>query len=145
MVFDSHLHVIDPRFPLVANRGYLPPPFTVDDYRERTAALGIAGGAVVSGSFQAFDQTYLWMRSSGSGPRSSASRSSRRPSSDEEILALDRAGVRALRFNLHRGDGEFDEALAVPRARAGRLARRGLRRRARAGGDRGPRCARCRA
>lgn len=31
--------------------------------------------------------------------------------SDAEIRALDRAGVRAVRFNLHRG-GELDEALA---------------------------------
>ena len=33
-VFDAHLHVIDPRFPLVANQGYVPDPFTVDDYRD---------------------------------------------------------------------------------------------------------------
>ena len=25
-VFDAHLHVIDPRFPLVANQGYVPTP-----------------------------------------------------------------------------------------------------------------------
>lgn len=54
-LFDAHLHVIDPRFPLVANQGYLPPAFTVDDYRDRTAHLEVVGGAVVSGSFQAFD------------------------------------------------------------------------------------------
>jgi fluoroacetyl-CoA thioesterase len=53
-LFDAHLHIVDPRFPLVANHGYVPDPFTVDDYRER-----LAGGAVVSGSFQAFDQDYL--------------------------------------------------------------------------------------
>ena len=58
-VFDAHFHVIDPRFPLVANQGYLPEPFTVGDYRARTAHLDITGGAVVSGSFQAYDQTYL--------------------------------------------------------------------------------------
>ena len=55
-VFDTHLHIVDPRFPLVPNQGYLPDPFTVDDYRARFTA---AGGAVVSGSFQAYDQTYL--------------------------------------------------------------------------------------
>jgi predicted TIM-barrel fold metal-dependent hydrolase len=31
-VFDAHLHIIDPRFPLVPNKGYLPPAFTVADY-----------------------------------------------------------------------------------------------------------------
>ena len=29
-VFDAHLHIVDPRFPLVENNGYLPDPFTVD-------------------------------------------------------------------------------------------------------------------
>lgn len=111
-VFDSHLHVVDPRFPLVSNRGYLPPPFTVEDYRERASALGIAGGAVVSGSFQAFDQTYLVdaLERLGSG---FVGVTQLHPSaSDEEILALDRAGVRAVRFNLRRGGGDLDEALA---------------------------------
>ena len=27
-IFDAHLHIIDPRFPLVANQGYLPAPFS---------------------------------------------------------------------------------------------------------------------
>ena len=58
-VFDAHVHVIDPRFPLIENNGYLPPPFTVDDYRARMAGLGVTGGAVVSGSFQGSDHTYL--------------------------------------------------------------------------------------
>jgi predicted TIM-barrel fold metal-dependent hydrolase len=111
-VFDSHLHIIDPRFPLVANRGYLPPPFTVDDYRERTAALGIAGGAVVSGSFQAFDQTYLVDALQRLGPGFVGVTQLPPTVTDEEILALDRAGVRALRCNLHRSDGELDDALA---------------------------------
>jgi predicted TIM-barrel fold metal-dependent hydrolase len=47
-VFDAHLHVIDPRFPLIPNQGYLPDPFTVEDYLEKTSALDVRGGAVVS-------------------------------------------------------------------------------------------------
>ena len=58
-LFDSHFHVIDHRFPLVANQGYTPPPFSLADYRAAANPLGIQGGAVVSGSFQAFDQSYL--------------------------------------------------------------------------------------
>ena len=54
-VFDSHFHIFDPRFPLVPNDGYLPQPFTCSDYLARTAGFRPAGGAVVSGSFQAFD------------------------------------------------------------------------------------------
>ena len=48
-VFDSHLHITDPRFPLVANQGYVPNPFTADDYRTATAAMNLVGGAVVAG------------------------------------------------------------------------------------------------
>ena len=54
-LFDSHFHVIDHRFPLVANQGYTPPPFPLADYRAAASPLGVEGGAVVSGSFQAFD------------------------------------------------------------------------------------------
>lgn len=38
-IFDAHLHIIDPAFPLQANQGYLPPPFTVADYQH---AAGLA-------------------------------------------------------------------------------------------------------
>jgi predicted TIM-barrel fold metal-dependent hydrolase len=69
VMFDSHLHVIDPRFPLVATSGFTPTPFTVADYRARTAGLPIAGGAVVSGSFQGADQTYLLDALRRLGPR----------------------------------------------------------------------------
>lgn len=41
-VFDTHFHIIDPRFPVMENQGFLPPVFTVDDYLSRTAGLGIA-------------------------------------------------------------------------------------------------------
>lgn len=61
-LFDAHPHIIDARFLLVPNDGYLPEPFTVADYRARTAHLRVASGAVVSGSFQALrsesDQGY---------------------------------------------------------------------------------------
>lgn len=67
-LFDSHFHIIDPRFPLAPNQGYLPEPFAVADYLERTKAYDLAGGAVVSGSFQAFDQNYLLAALEALGP-----------------------------------------------------------------------------
>lgn len=59
-LFDAHFHIIDPAHPLVANHGFTPDPFEVTDYRAATAAprlpgFEVAGGAVVSGSFQAYD------------------------------------------------------------------------------------------
>lgn len=58
-VFDSHFHIIDPRFPLVASQGYRPPPFRLAGYIAAVRPLGVTAGAVVSGSFQGSDQGYL--------------------------------------------------------------------------------------
>jgi predicted TIM-barrel fold metal-dependent hydrolase len=58
-IFDAHFHIINPNYPLVKNNGYLPPTFTVDQYEKETNKFNICGGAVVSGSFQAFNQAYL--------------------------------------------------------------------------------------
>lgn len=110
-MFDAHLHIIDPRFPLIANDGFLPEPFTVGDYRARTANIEASGGAVVSGSFQGFDQSYLTyaLRCLGTG---FAGVTQLPPTvSDEEILSLDAAGVRGVRFNLRRGGSSGAEHL----------------------------------
>lgn len=105
-MFDAHLHIIDPRFPVVPNRGYLPDPFTAEDYRERTKSLNVAGGAVVSGAFQAFDQSYLVDALGRLGP--SFVGVTQLPASvpDGEVLRLREVGVRAVRFNLYRGGSE---------------------------------------
>ena len=58
-LFDSHCHIIDHRFPIVPNQGYTPPNFPLEDYLAQVKPLGVVAGAVVSGSFQANDQTYL--------------------------------------------------------------------------------------
>ena len=103
MIFDAHFHVIDPRFPLVANQGFRPEPFTCDDYRRATAGLGITGGAVVSASFQAFDQTYLLDALATLGPDFVGVTQLPPDATDDAIVALDAAGVRAARVNLRRG------------------------------------------
>ena len=113
-VFDAHFHVIDPRFPLVANQGFTPEPFTVADYRERTQQLGITGGAVVSGSFQAFDQTYLLDALAQLGDGFFGVANIPPEITDEEVLALAAAGVRAFRVNLHRG-GDPEQIARAPR------------------------------
>lgn len=91
-VVDAHLHIIDPRFPLIENNGYLPPAFTVRQYRERVAGLGIAGGAVVSGSFQGFDQGYLRRALAELGPAFVGVTQVPDTVTDEEITELDAAG-----------------------------------------------------
>lgn len=101
-VFDCHVHIIDPRFPLT-DHGYVPDPFTVDDYESLVDGLGVTGGAVVTGSFQGTDQTYLLAALDELGPGWVGVTQLPDGATDDEIVALDRAGVRALRFNLRRG------------------------------------------
>ena len=58
-LFDGHCHIIDYRFPIVANRDIPRPTFRSTPTWRRAKSLGVVAGAVVSGSFQADDQTYL--------------------------------------------------------------------------------------
>lgn len=103
-LFDAHFHIIDHQFPLQPNQGYLPPEFTVSDYLTRTRALSIKGGAIVSGSFQAFDQSYLLAALQLLGPAFVGVTQLPASVTDEKIIELNHAGVRAIRFNLKRGD-----------------------------------------
>jgi len=110
-VFDSHFHIIDRRFPLVPNQGYLPDDFDCTAYLARTAGYDLAGGAIVSGSFQDFDQSYLKAALAELGPCFVGVTQLPAATPDSEILELDRLGVRAVRFNLRRGGSEGVEYL----------------------------------
>ena len=110
-VFDSHFHIIDKNFPLVPNQGYLPDNFSVEDYKKRIKNYNIVGGAVVSGSFQAFDQTYLLAALKKLGPGFVGVTQLPADVSDNELIKLNEAGVRAIRFNLKRGGSECVENL----------------------------------
>lgn len=105
--YDAHFHIFDPRFPISKNQGYLPDPFTVEQYiTERDALMAplkAAGGVVVSASFQGFDQSYLLdaLESLGSDYVGITQIPYDYP--DRGIESLGRQRVRGLRFNLHRG------------------------------------------
>lgn len=109
--FDSHFHVIDGRFPLQPNMDYLPPLFPIEEYRARTAPFHVLGGAVVSASFQGFDQRYLAAALLELGPHFVGVAQLPASAADEEIIELDNLGVRAVRFNLRRGGSEGLENL----------------------------------
>ena len=111
--FDAHLHVVDLRFPLVANDGYLPAEFTAEQYRRRTAALGVVGGAVVSGSFQGFDRGYLLDALDRLGPGFVGVLQLPHDVPDADVVDLAARGVRGVRFNLRRGGSAGAEHLAA--------------------------------
>jgi hypothetical protein len=71
----------------------------------------VTGGAVVAGSWDGFGQAHLLDALERLGTGFVGVTQLPATASDEEILALDRAGVRAVRFNLRRG-GSLDVGLA---------------------------------
>jgi predicted TIM-barrel fold metal-dependent hydrolase len=105
-IFDAHFHIIDPRFPLFPNNGYVPDAFTCDDYLKRMKGYNLAGGAVVTGSFQEFDQSYLLNALEALGPSFCGVTQIPADTPDEKIMRLNAGGVRAVRFNLKRGGSE---------------------------------------
>jgi predicted TIM-barrel fold metal-dependent hydrolase len=104
--FDCHFHIIDKNFPVVPNQGYMPDAFTSEDYLARVKKIELCGGAVVSGSFQAFDQSYLFHALKVLGPTFVGVTQVPQTVSDQELQELNRAGVRAVRFNVKRGGSE---------------------------------------
>jgi predicted TIM-barrel fold metal-dependent hydrolase len=110
-LFDSHFHIIDKKFPLVENQGFLPEYFSCDSYHKRLSEYNLAGGVIVSGSFQGLDQSYLLQALNTLGPNYVGVTQLPMSGSDEEIIRLDEAGVRGVRFNLKRGGSEGLENL----------------------------------
>lgn len=105
-MFDAHFHIIDPDFPLIENNGYLPEPFTVSMYRDAIKKYNFSGGAVVSGSFQGFDQGYLISALEQLGQNYVGVVNLPHTATDTEIIELYKKGIRAVRFNVYRGGSE---------------------------------------
>lgn len=105
-IFDAHFHIIDFDFPILENQGYTPPSYLVSDYKKKTNDLNIVGGAIVSGSFQGFDQDYLLKALKQMGSAFCGVTQLPFTVSDDEILRLHSNGVKSLRFNIKRGGSE---------------------------------------
>ncbi|WP_034042956.1 amidohydrolase family protein [Wocania ichthyoenteri] len=105
-IFDSHFHIINPKFPLVKNHGYLPPDFTSENYKEQVMGFGIVGGAIVSGSFQKFNQEYLLDSLNTLGKNYFGVANIPIDISINELERLHKSNICAVRFNLKRGGSE---------------------------------------
>ena len=104
--FDCHFHIIDKNFPVVPNQGFMPDAFTSEDYLDRVKDIDLCGGAVVSGSFQELDQSYLYHALKVLGPTFVGVTQVPQSITDRELQELNNAGVRAVRFNVKRGGSE---------------------------------------
>ena len=114
--FDAHLHIINPAFPLTPNQGYVPDPYSCEQYLARLGKYTLVGGAIVAGSFQGYDQAYLIDALERLGPSYVGVAQLPADISDSEIRALHHKGVRAVRFNLVRGGaGQLETLEAVAR------------------------------
>lgn len=105
-IFDAHFHIIDFDFPVKENKGYFPPSYVMEDYQKETTSFNVLGGAIVSGSFQGFDQGYLLKALKQMGPTFCGVTQLPYTVTDEEIIDLHENGVKALRFNVKRGGSE---------------------------------------
>ncbi len=105
-IFDSHFHIIDSKYPLNPNHGFIPEFYSCVDYLNSVCGLEIIGGAIVSGSYQGFDQLYLEDAIQTLGDHFVGVTQLPSNISNDEIFRLDNLGVRALRFNVTRGGSE---------------------------------------
>ncbi|MFJ7916592.1 MULTISPECIES: amidohydrolase family protein [unclassified Lysinibacillus] len=105
-IFDAHFHIIDFNYPITENQGYIPPSYVVEDYQKETATYHIVGGAIVSGSFQGFDQDYLVNALEKMGSAFCGVTQLPFSATDDKIMDLHKKGVCALRFNVKRGGSE---------------------------------------
>ncbi|MFF2175933.1 amidohydrolase family protein [Lysinibacillus sp. NPDC058147] len=105
-IFDAHFHIIDFDYPITENQGYVPPSYVVENYQKETVTYNIVGGAIVSGSFQGFDQAYLVNALEKMGSAYCGVTQLPFAVTDEKIMDLHKKGVRALRFNVKRGGSE---------------------------------------
>jgi len=105
-IFDSHFHIINYKFPIISNQGYMPDEFTVSNYKNRMSQYDLVGGALVSGSFNGFDQSYLINALVELGKNFVGVTNLKSDVSDDYLLYLNDRGIRGVRFNLRRGGSE---------------------------------------
>lgn len=112
-IFDAHLHIVDPRFPLRTGGGYRPEHFGADAYRARLVAAGVTvtGGAVVAASFQRPATTWMRAALAALGPGFVGVVAHGVPGGDDAVRRLDELGVRAVRLNLRRGGGRLPRSV----------------------------------
>ncbi len=115
-VFDAHFHVFDHAMP--GDRGFVPEPFRAADYRARTAALGVVGGAVVAGSMEGTYPAPLLAAARALGPGFVVVAQADPALDEAGLAALAARGVRGLRYNLWRGVWASPAAVAEHAARA---------------------------
>ncbi len=100
---DAHIHVFSRRFPMAAGDTREVADASVDDYWRLQQRLGLSRVVVVQPSTYGTDNRCLLEALARFGPAARGIAVVDTGVADEELLRLDAAGVRGLRFNLARG------------------------------------------
>jgi 2-pyrone-4,6-dicarboxylate lactonase len=107
---DCHAHVFDPmRFPYVPNRAYTPPAAPAAAWRALHEAVGIERGVIVQPSVYGTDNSCTLATLAELGPAYRAVAVIDPAIPDTELAAMERAGVRSVRFNLLQGGAALDD------------------------------------
>lgn len=125
---DCHVHVIgDPkRYTMVPDRAYTPPPASVDELLALQHALHLDRVVVVQPSFYGTDNRCLLDALQALGPRARGIAVIDDDTTDRELDALHKAGVRGVRLNLETtGQADADAARVKFWAAAARVSGRG--------------------
>ena len=123
---DCHIHVFGSpeQFPGSANRVYTPTPRTIEDYHRTFESLGLHRAVLVQPSAYGTDNRCM-LETLRSDPALYRGVAVIRPDIDEaELVALDQAGVRGVRLNIHTdgpGGGSASDALRAAAARVAPL------------------------
>ena len=100
---DCHMHIYDSRFPIAPTAKLTPPDASVADYRKLQARLGLTRAVVVTPSTYGTDNRVTTEAIRQLGPSSRGVAVVSPDVADDELKALDDAGIRGLRFNLTTG------------------------------------------
>jgi predicted TIM-barrel fold metal-dependent hydrolase len=104
---DTHAHIIsaDPRFPMVADRSYTPPPAPEEKYLSMLAVNGMSRGVVVQVSIYGTDNRVMLESLRRHPGRLRGVAVVGDGVSDRELRDMHDAGVRGIRFNVLFGGG----------------------------------------
>lgn len=121
---DCHVHVVgDPAvYPMIPDRPYTPPPASVADLKTHLADLGLSRVVLVQPSFYGTDNRCLLHALSALAGRARGVAVIADDTGDDELAALDAAGIRGVRINLKStGINEANAALDGLAALAARI------------------------
>ncbi|SAK80731.1 amidohydrolase 2 [Caballeronia calidae] len=118
---DCHMHIYDDRFPIAAGATLRPPNATVAQYRALQKRLGVSRNVVVTPSTYGTDNrcTLDALKHFGDDARGVAVVDA--SVTDDELHALHRGGIRAIRFNLSFPGAATAEMIAPLAARIANL------------------------